>query len=114
MNVNKWIDRYLPSDLSDHTFLITGGNSGIGFELAKIIASKNGKLILAIRNISKGEEAKKQLLKINDKIDIQLLELDLADFDSIDRFTDYIIKNNIDIDYQKQWLLAPLKSINFQ
>ena len=51
MRVKKWIDKYLPSDLSGDTFLITGGNSGIGFELAKIIASLNGKLILAVRNM---------------------------------------------------------------
>ena len=99
MKVNKWIDKYLPSDLSGHTFLITGGNSGIGFELAKIIASKNGNLILAIRNMKKGEEAKKVLLEINSNANITLLELDLSDFDSIERFTNYIIKNNIDIDY---------------
>ena len=99
MRVNKWIEKYLPSDLSGDTFLITGGNSGIGFELAKIIASLHGKLILTVRNMEKGEQAKQELLKLNPNANITLLKLDLADFDSINQFTDYIIKNNIDIDY---------------
>ena len=99
MKVKSWIKKYLPSDLTNKTFLITGGNSGIGFELAKIIASLNGKLILTVRNMARGEEAKKALKEINRKADITLLELDLADFNSIHSFTNHIIRNNVDIDY---------------
>lgn len=99
MSVQRWINKYLPSDLSGESFVITGANSGIGFELAKIIAKLNGTLYLTVRNKERGEKAKKELLEINPKANITLLDLDLSDFNSIDRFTDYIIKNNIDIDY---------------
>ena len=99
MTVKGWIDKHLPNSLEGDTFVITGGNSGIGFELAKIVASLNGKLILACRDIKKGEAAKQELLKINPKANIAVLELDLADFSSINRFSRYIITHKIDIDY---------------
>ena len=99
MKVKTWIDNNLPKDLSNKTFLITGGNSGIGFELAKIVVSLNGKLIIAVRNLERGQKAKQELLEVNKDASIDIMELDLADFNSIDRFTNNIIKNNIDIDY---------------
>ena len=99
MKIKTWIDNNLPKDLSGKSFLITGSNSGIGYELAKIVASLNGRLYLAVRNLSKGEEAKKELLKINPNAKIDVLELNLADFASIDKFSHYIITNKIDIDY---------------
>lgn len=99
MKINSWIKKNLPSDLSNKTVLITGGNSGIGFELAKIVTALHSKVILAVRNLSRGEQAKEELLKIDSNADISVLELDLADFNSIDNFTNHIIKNNTDIDY---------------
>ena len=39
------------------TYIITGANSGLGFETAKRIAEKGYRLILACRNMEKGSEA---------------------------------------------------------
>lgn len=99
MKIKKWIAKNLPDSLSGDTFLITGANSGIGFELAKIVVSLHGNLIMAVRNLAKGKQAKQELLSIDDKAHITVLELDLSDFNSIERFTSYIISNKIDIDY---------------
>lgn len=51
-----WTPAQLP-DLTDKTYLITGGNSGIGLEAAKMLASKNANLIIASRNLTKAEGA---------------------------------------------------------
>ena len=43
------------------TVIITGSNSGIGFELAKKLISENYFVILACRNRNKGLDAEKKL-----------------------------------------------------
>ncbi|KAJ3596203.1 hypothetical protein NHX12_002612, partial [Muraenolepis orangiensis] len=44
-------------DLSDKVVLITGGNSGIGFETAKSFALHGAQVVLACRNLSKARKA---------------------------------------------------------
>lgn len=51
-----WTPDQLP-DLSGKTYLITGGNSGIGFEAAKMLATVNANLIIAGRNLDKVNQA---------------------------------------------------------
>jgi retinol dehydrogenase-12 len=45
-------------DLTGQTVLVTGSNTGLGLEAAKQLARMNpAHLVLAVRNLSKGEEA---------------------------------------------------------
>lgn len=59
------------------TALITGASSGIGYELAKIHASKGGDLVLVARNLMKLEELKKEL-ENQYKISVYIIGKDLA------------------------------------
>ena len=43
-------------------FLITGANSGLGYETSKFLLGKGATVIMCCRDISKGEKAKKELL----------------------------------------------------
>ncbi len=76
-----WTPDRLP-DLSGKLYLITGGNSGIGLEAAKILAKKNADIIIAARNQTKGEAAVAQI-KLAGSGKVDLLTLDLADMASI-------------------------------
>ena len=51
--------------MKNQTALITGASSGIGFELAKIMASKNFNLVLIARQIEKLNKLKKELEEKN-------------------------------------------------
>lgn len=73
-------------DLQGQTILITGANSGIGLEAARQCARLGATtLILAVRTIAKGEEAKANILKTSpkSKTDVQVWALDLESFDSV-------------------------------
>lgn len=62
---------------------------GLGYETVKKLASSGGTVILACRNLSKGEQAKDQIVsEIGRPLDIDVMELDLASFESIHSFSD--------------------------
>lgn len=67
------------------TLLITGANSGLGFELAKQAAEKGQKLILACRTLEKAQNALTKLESINPKAHLFPIELDLSDLESVER-----------------------------
>jgi len=77
----NWKPDRLP-DLSGKTFLITGGNSGIGFEAAKYLGGAGGDLLIASRNPEKASRAV-AALKPNVKGNVDQVTLDLADLSSV-------------------------------
>lgn len=94
----KWIDKNFTSSLENKNIFITGGNSGIGFEFAKICAYLKANVFLVVRNLNKGMEAKKQLEEQFNDCKVKILLLDLSSFASIDSFAKEIINNKYDID----------------
>ena len=69
------------------TVIITGANSGLGFSTAKKIAkNKNYEVILACRNIDKGNIAKEEIIKETDNQNIKVLELDTSSLESVRNF----------------------------
>lgn len=74
--------------LRGKTVIITGGNSGIGFETAKGLSAMGARIILAVRNIEKGETAHAALLELHAHAKIDVMRLDLADMDSIRAFAE--------------------------
>jgi NAD(P)-dependent dehydrogenase (short-subunit alcohol dehydrogenase family) len=74
-------------DLKEKVIIITGANTGLGFEAAKHLATMNAsKLILAVRDVQKGEKAKEEVLKYWDRANVEVWQLDLASFDSVKSF----------------------------
>ncbi|MEM8786555.1 MAG: SDR family NAD(P)-dependent oxidoreductase, partial [Pseudomonadota bacterium] len=74
------VDR-LP-DLTGKTYLITGGNSGIGFEAAKYLGQAGGNILIAARNPEKAGRAV-EALKPLVKGSVEQVRLDLADLSSV-------------------------------
>lgn len=66
--------------------LITGANTGIGKETAVSLARHGGKVYIACRSISKGEEAKQEIISRSQSNNVHFLQLDLASMKSIRKF----------------------------
>lgn len=79
----------LPSGISLHgkTALITGATAGIGLETARQMLKLDiSHLILAVRNLSKGNACKKELQQINIDATITVLKLDMDNYRSVQSF----------------------------
>ncbi|WNF35140.1 oxidoreductase [Bacillaceae bacterium IKA-2] len=72
--------------LADKTIIITGANSGIGLETAKILSRQGAHVILAVRNQQKGEEAVALIVSENSDAKVEVIGLDLADLKSVHTF----------------------------
>jgi NAD(P)-dependent dehydrogenase (short-subunit alcohol dehydrogenase family) len=68
--------------------LITGANAGLGFETTKWFALKDIKVIMACRDLKKGEKAKNKILAKVPNAELEVMELDLASLESIRKFAE--------------------------
>ncbi|KXN68853.1 NAD(P)-binding protein [Conidiobolus coronatus NRRL 28638] len=73
-------------DLTGKTCIVTGGNSGIGFYTALLMAKMNAKVIIASSNLEKSELACEQLKLMSGNNEIEAKHLNLASFNSVDTF----------------------------
>ncbi len=71
-------------DLSGKTFVITGTTSGTGFEAARILLSKNARVVMLNRNPKKAADTTAQLKKLlGNRIDVINITMDLGDQASV-------------------------------
>lgn len=77
-----------PADIADATYIVTGANSGLGFECAKHLVSMGaGRVIMSVRSRSKGEAALSAIRSQTGRRDAgEVWELDLASPDSVEAF----------------------------
>lgn len=73
------------ADLSGQTHVITGGDSGLGYETGLALASAKAKVILACRSTTKCPEAAANMTRMTGNKDVVVIPLDLSSFDSVRR-----------------------------
>jgi NAD(P)-dependent dehydrogenase (short-subunit alcohol dehydrogenase family) len=78
----KWSEADIP-DQSGRIALITGANSGIGFEAARALAEHGATVVLACRSRSKADDAVRAIAATAPGADVSVLEVDLADLDQV-------------------------------
>ena len=83
---------------SSKTIIITGGNSGIGFAVAKYLLQYDWHIIIATRNLGRGEDAKNKLIAIKEDAKVDVYQLDVSSRLSINKFAKNIIDAKIDVD----------------
>ena len=72
--------------LAGKTAIVTGANSGLGFEIAKTLANRGARVVLACRDESKAKTAADEIRKGNPSADVMVRSLDLASLASIDTY----------------------------
>ena len=78
----KWTTADIP-DQNGRVAVITGANTGLGYETAAALAAKGAHVVLAVRNLDKGKDAIALISKRSPNVDVALQELDLTSLESI-------------------------------
>ena len=73
-------------DMKSKRVIITGANSGLGKESAIALAKLGAEIVLAVRDVNKGQSVKNQILNQTPSAVIEVAELDLMDLDSVRKF----------------------------
>jgi len=84
---NKWTTNDIP-DLAGRVIIVTGANSGIGYEAAKEFARKGAQTILACRSVDKAQRALKQIRAEIPNAPVEVMQVDLASQKSIREFAE--------------------------
>ncbi len=82
-----WTPGDLP-DLTGTTAVVTGANSGIGFETARALAGRGSAVTLACRNLPAAEAAAARIRGSHKAVDVRVAELDVSSVASVRRFAD--------------------------
>jgi NAD(P)-dependent dehydrogenase (short-subunit alcohol dehydrogenase family) len=70
-------------DQSGKTIIVTGANTGIGFEAARVLAAKRARVVLACRDEGKANDAITRIRQETASADLAFLPLDQADLASV-------------------------------
>jgi len=68
--------------------IVTGANSGIGFETARVLGARGAHVVLACRNPEKGADAIARILEAHPEASLEYGELDLSSLDSVRAFAE--------------------------
>ena len=78
----KWTTADIP-DLSGRVAVVTGANTGLGYETATALAHRGAHVVLAVRNLDKGKDAASLITRRNTGASVEVQELDLTALDSV-------------------------------
>ncbi|MCO6451056.1 MAG: SDR family NAD(P)-dependent oxidoreductase [Caldilineales bacterium] len=83
----KWTAANIP-DQTGRVIVITGANSGIGYEAALALAAKGGHVVVAGRNPEKCEQAAMDIRNVSPDCGLEVILINLADLKSIHTFAE--------------------------
>ena len=77
---------YRESDVPDQsgkTFVVTGANTGIGYDTARVLAQRGARVLLGCRSEEKAQDAVSKIKALVTEADVSWLPLDLASLKSV-------------------------------
>ena len=77
-------------DVSGRTCLVTGANTGIGYEAALVLAARGARVLLGCRDQARGEAARDRILESHPAADCSFLPLDLGSLESVRKAADLV------------------------
>jgi light-dependent protochlorophyllide reductase len=92
-----WCDEEtLSKDLTNKTYIVTGANSGVGFETTKQLVKQGAHVVMACRRPEAGEEAQRKLNGLKGRSEV--LRCDLSDLQSVRDFVAQFRSNHKSLD----------------
>jgi NAD(P)-dependent dehydrogenase (short-subunit alcohol dehydrogenase family) len=107
----KWTEEQIP-DQGGRTAVVTGANSGLGLITARELARGGARVVLACRNLTKGEAARREIEAAAPGAALELEELDLSSLDSVRGFAERYrdAHDGLDLLINNAGVMAPPRS----
>jgi NAD(P)-dependent dehydrogenase (short-subunit alcohol dehydrogenase family) len=78
----RWTTEDVPGQ-QGRLAVVTGANTGLGFETAQVLAARGASVVLAVRNVEKGKQAAARIAAAAPGATVTVQELDLSSLDSV-------------------------------
>lgn len=101
----RFDSRDLDRSMSGKVCLVTGANSGLGFEVARGLATRGAEVHMLCRSAVRGEEARRAILSEAGSAEVRLHVVDLSNLGSIRRFVETFETRRVDVLVQNAGLL---------
>ena len=88
-----WTEKDIPN-LKGKTAMVTGANSGLGFQTSVQLAKNGARVVMACRNMTKAEESLQQIKGLVPNADIEIIQVDLGNLRSIHECADDFMTGN--------------------
>lgn len=85
-------------NLSGKTAIVTGGASGLGVETVHALASAGARVVMPVRSKGRGEAVAAEIRNATGNKEVEVAEMDLADYATIRAFTDHFVRNGSKLD----------------
>ena len=110
-----WSINAIPSQ-EGRTVFVTGANSGLGFDTAQALLEQGATVILGCRTLEKAESSRQKLLDETDCGKIDVLEIDLADLEKVNKALDQIAVKykKLDLLINNAGVMAPPRTCSKQ
>src|ERR1700754_3328928 len=89
---------YFVPDQIGKTAVVTGANSGTGKETTRRLAGAGARVVMAVRTVAKGEQARAEILAQHPHAQLEVRRIDLADLASVQEFADGLIADGVPLD----------------
>ncbi|WP_304113909.1 SDR family NAD(P)-dependent oxidoreductase [Mycolicibacterium bacteremicum] len=78
----KWTESNVP-DQSGRTVIVTGANTGLGYETARVLAGRGAHVVIAVRDTAKGDAAANKIRSASPQAEVDVVALDLGSLASV-------------------------------
>jgi NAD(P)-dependent dehydrogenase (short-subunit alcohol dehydrogenase family) len=89
---------YAVPDQAGKLVVVTGANSGTGKEAARRLAGAGAHVVMAVRTMAKGEQARAEIVAAHPGAKLDIRRIDLADLASVAEFSDGLIADGTPVD----------------
>lgn len=79
---HQWSENDVP-DQSGRVVVVTGSNTGLGLDTARVLAGRGAQVVLAVRNVDKGEAACQRIRQSVPDAEVSTQRLDLGSLESV-------------------------------
>ena len=89
---------YEVPDQAGKLVVVTGANSGTGREATRRLAEAGAHVVMAVRTVAKGEQAREEILATHPGARLEVRRIDLANLASVAEFADGLIADGTPVD----------------